>query len=86
MSSSLKLIGILYGSTPIISWFWVVLVAMMLWKLLFLIHAHRHHKLEKWIHIFSFVIGKCNSTQLNVQGGITADINPSVVYCTTIFI
>ena len=61
MNNYYLLIGILIASGLIIPWFWVVLVAMMFWKLLFPIHAHqyRHHNLQKLIHIFPFVIGKC---------------------------
>ena len=52
------LLGILNAVGIIATWLWFVFVAVMFWKLLFPIVAHRHNFLEKWIHMFALVFGK----------------------------
>ena len=43
---------------PSIAVIWIVLVAVMFWKILFPFNARLHWKLDKWIHALVPVLGE----------------------------
>ena len=51
-------LGMLIIVHPSIAVIWIVLVAVMFWKILFPFNARLHWKLDKWIHALVPVLGE----------------------------
>ena len=58
MQELFHVLGVLIIINPSIAVIWIVIVAVMFWKLLFPINANHYLKLAKWIHASVPVLGE----------------------------
>ena len=54
--------GILSIAGGVITILWIILVAVMFWKLVFPSYAYQYRNIEKWIHALAIVLGEQTHT------------------------
>ena len=54
--------GILSIVSGVVTILWIILVAVMFWKLVFPSYAYQYRNIEKWIHGLAIVLGKQTHT------------------------